>query len=51
MVFQLFMRLGGLQAGFMADWIGAQLSLGLGAALSLIFGIWIAITKPQIRRL
>ena len=32
MTFQSFMRLGGLQAGFMADWLGVPLSLGIGAA-------------------
>ena len=28
-------QLGGLQAGFVADWIGAPLSVGIGASLSL----------------
>jgi len=51
MVFQLFMRMGGLQAGFMADWVGAPLALGLSAALSLVYGLWMAVAKPAIRRL
>jgi MFS family permease len=46
-----FMRLGSLQAGFLADWVGAPLALGLGAALSLVFGLWVAIFRPAIRRL
>jgi hypothetical protein len=46
-----FMRLGSLQAGYLADWIGAPLALGLGAALSLLFGLWVAFFRPEIRRL
>jgi MFS family permease len=46
-----FMRLGSLQAGYLADWIGAPWALGLGAALSLVFGLWVALFRPAIRRL
>lgn len=51
MTFQSFMRLGALQAGFMSDWIGPQLSVGLGAAISLIYGVWVAVRHPAVRKL
>ena len=51
MTFQSFMRLGGLQAGFMADWIGVPLALGIGAAISLVYGAFIAIRFPAVRRM
>lgn len=44
-------RLGGLQAGFMADWLGAPLSVGLGAAIALVYCIYIAIRYPAVRKL
>jgi MFS family permease len=51
MTFQTMFRLGGLQAGFVADWIGAPLSVGIGAALSLVYGIFVAIRYPKVRQL
>ncbi len=51
MVFQAFMRIGALQAGLMSDWLSAPVSLGLGAVLSLAYGLWIALFKPAVRRL
>jgi MFS family permease len=51
MVTIAFMRLGSLQSGYLADWIGAPMALGLGAALSLVFGLWVFLFKPKIRRL
>jgi MFS family permease len=51
MVFQAFMRVGALQAGLMSDWLSAPVSLGLGALLSLAYGLWIALFKPAVRRL
>ena len=51
MTFQSFMRLGGLQAGFMADWLGVPVALGLGAAFSLVYGIFVAIRYPVVRRM
>ena len=51
MVFQAFMRVGALQAGLMSDWLSAPVSLGLGAVLSLAYGLWIALFKPAVRRL
>jgi MFS family permease len=51
LTFQGMMRLGGMQAGLVADWIGAPLSVALGAAISLIYGGFIAIRFPKIRKL
>ncbi|HEX9090670.1 MAG TPA: MFS transporter, partial [Anaerolineales bacterium] len=44
-------QLGGLQAGFVADWIGAPLSVGIGAAISLVYGIFVFIRYPHVRQL
>jgi hypothetical protein len=51
LIFQTTMRLGGLQAGLMADRIGAPLSVGIGAVLSLAYGIFILLKYPQIRKI
>jgi len=51
MVFQSTMRLGGLQAGYVADWFSAPFSVGIGALLSLLYGLFVAIKVPEIRRL
>jgi MFS family permease len=51
MTFQTMFRLGGLQAGFVADWLGAQVSVGIGAALSLVYGLFVAIRYPRVRNL
>ena len=51
MSFQTMFRLGGLQAGFMADWLGAPISVGVGAAVSLIYGVFIAVRYPKVRNL
>ena len=51
MVFQSMMRLGALQAGFSADWIGAPLALAAGSVLALAYGAWVAVFKPAVRRL
>jgi hypothetical protein len=42
-------QLGGLQAGLVADWIGAPLSVGIGAGLSLAYGIFVFFKFPQVR--
>ncbi len=44
-------HLGGLQAGFAADWLGAPLSIGLGGMLSLLYGMFVAVRYPKVRRL
>ncbi len=51
LVFQGMMRIGAFQAGVMTDWISAPLSVGIGAAASLIYGLFIAIRTPSVRRL
>jgi predicted MFS family arabinose efflux permease len=43
--------LGGLQAGMGADWLGAPISLGLGAGLSLMYGLFVAIKYRKVRQL
>jgi MFS family permease len=45
------MRLGGLQAGFMADWLGAPVCIGLGAGISLLYGTFVALKYPAVRKL
>lgn len=51
MTVQGMMRLGGLQAGLMADWLGAPLAIGLGALVSLIFSALVAFRRPVLRSL
>jgi hypothetical protein len=51
MTFQTMFRLGGLQAGFVAHWLGAPASAGIGAGLSLLYGLFVAICYPKVRRL
>jgi predicted MFS family arabinose efflux permease len=49
--FQSAMRLGGLQAGLMAERFGASLAVGLGAALSLAYGLFVAVRFPKVREM
>jgi MFS family permease len=51
MTFQTMFRLGGLQAGFVADWLGAPLAVGIGAVLSLVYGVFVAFRFPKVRQL
>jgi hypothetical protein len=55
LTFQGMMRVGGLQAGFVADRIGAPigapLSIGIGAAISLAYGLFVAVRFPKVRRM
>ncbi len=51
LTFQGMMRVGGLQAGFVADWIGAPLSVGIGAAASLVYGLLVAAWFPKLRKM
>jgi len=44
-------HLGGLQAGFVADWLGAPLSIGLGAGISLLYGVMVAFRFRAVRNL
>jgi MFS family permease len=51
MTFQTMFRLGGLQAGFMADWLGAPFAVGIGAILSLLYSLFVAFRFPKVRQL
>ncbi len=44
-------QLGGLQAGFVADWIGAPLSVAIGATISLGYGIFVFFRFPRVREM
>jgi predicted MFS family arabinose efflux permease len=44
-------QLGGLQAGFVADWIGAPLSVGIGAGVSLAYGLFVFFRYPRVREM
>jgi MFS family permease len=44
-------QLGGLQAGFVADWIGAPLSVGIGASVSLLYGVFVFFRFPKVREM
>ncbi len=51
MTFQVTMRLGGLQAGLVADWLGAPFSIGVGAVVSLCYGLFVALRYPAVREM
>lgn len=51
LVSQGMTHLGGLQAGFAADWVGAPISIGVGAAVSLSYGAYVALRYRQVRNL
>ncbi len=51
LVTQGMTHLGGLQAGFMADWVGAPISVGVGAAAALLYGSFVALRYPRVREL
>ncbi len=51
LVTQGMSHLGGLQAGFMADWLSAPLSIGLGAGAALVYGAYIAVRYPRVRNM
>ena len=44
------MRVGGLQAGLVADSIGAPLAVGIGAVVSLGYGLFVAFEFPKCGR-
>ncbi len=44
-------NVGSLQAGVVADWVGAPLTLAIGAALSLAYGLYVAVRFPRVREL
>ncbi len=51
LTFQGAMRMGGLQAGLMADSIGAPLAIGIGAVVSLAYGLFVAVRYPGVREM
>ncbi len=51
LVSQGMTHVGGLQAGLVADWFGAPMSIGVGALFSLLYGLFIAFRYPQVRNL
>lgn len=51
MSFQGMMRFGGLQAGLVADWLTAPLSVGIGAVISLAYSLFVALRFPEVRKL
>jgi predicted MFS family arabinose efflux permease len=51
LVTQGMTHLGGLQAGFMADWLTAPFSIGLGAAAALLYGAYVAVRYPRVRNM
>ena len=51
LVSQGMTHFGGLQAGFVADWIGAPFSIGVGAGVSLLYGIFVALRYRQVREM
>ena len=51
LTFQGMMRLGGLQAGFVSDRLGAPLALGIGASLSLGYSLFVAWRRPELRQM
>ncbi len=51
LAFQGAMRVGGMQAGLVADAIGAPLSIGIGAAISLAYGAYVAVRYPRVREM
>ena len=50
MVFQSMMRLGGLQAGLVADAVSAPFSVFIGAVFSLLYGGFVALRVPELRK-
>ncbi len=44
-------NLGGLQAGLCTDLTSAPLSIGVGAAVSLVYGLYVAVRYPRVREL
>lgn len=51
LTFQGAMRMGGLQAGLVADSIGAPLAVVIGAVVSLAYGLFVAVRYPGVREM
>ncbi len=51
LVTQGMTHLGGLQAGFAADWLGPPISLGFGALIALSYGSFVAVRYRKVREM
>ena len=51
LVSQGMTHLGGLQAGLVADRVGAPISVGVGAGVSFLYGAFVALRYRQVRNL
>jgi MFS family permease len=51
LTFMTMMRLGGMQAGLMGDRFGAPFAVGIGAAVCLAYGLFIAQRYPKVRQM
>jgi MFS family permease len=51
LTFGTMMRVGGMQAGLLGDWLGAPLAVGSGAVLCLAYGLFVAWRYPAVRRM
>jgi MFS family permease len=51
LTFQAMMRFGGLQAGLLGDLWGVPLTVGSGAAVCLLYGLYVAWRFPRVRQL
>ncbi len=51
LTFTASMRMGGFQAGLVADGFGPAASIGIGALLSLAYGAFVAVRYPELRRM
>jgi len=49
LTFQGMMRAGGMQAGLVADALGAPVSVAIGAVVSLAYGLFVALRYPKVR--
>jgi MFS family permease len=51
LTFQGMMRVGGMQAGLVGDWLSAPAAVGVGAVVSLGYGAFIALRYPRVRNM
>ncbi len=51
LTFQGMMRLGGMQAGLMGDYLGAPMAVGVGALACLAYGAFVAWRYPRVREM
>jgi MFS family permease len=51
LTFQAMMRFGGMQAGLLGDLLGVPLTVGSGAVICLLYGLFVAWRYPRVRHL